>query len=274
MSEVPHDVAQVLVDNHRTFLAFLERRVSSPEVAEDILHEAFTRGLDRLDTLRDEEPVVAWRYRTLRNAVVDHYRRTDARKRSLERLAADLDPATADPELQEEVCKCALSHAETLKPEYAEAIRRIDVEGSAVKDFAAENGLRGATRASGCSARARRCANRSRRRAGRARRTGASTARAGRVSDATRDTGDFRGVDSTMAYSSTEMWERALHDEAISSSDIESMLRRRRLGWPPAHADLMTSAPHTLRCVRYECRPLRRRPSLTSSIRPPGQSPG
>jgi RNA polymerase sigma factor (sigma-70 family) len=140
-NEVSPQVARVLVDNHRAFLAFLERRVGSREAAEDILQEAFTRGIDRAGTLRDEESVLAWFYRTLRNAVVDHYRRNDARRRGLESFAAALDPVHADPETKDEVCKCVLSLAETLKPEYAEAIRRIDVERVAVKDFAAEKGV-------------------------------------------------------------------------------------------------------------------------------------
>lgn len=135
------EVARVLVDNHRRFLAFLERRVGSRQVAEDLLQEAFARSLDRADTLRDEGSAVAWFYRTLRNAVIDHHRRGGARRRGLDRLAAALEPTRPDPELDAEVCRCVLSLAETLKPEYAEALRRIDVEGSAVKDFAAEKGL-------------------------------------------------------------------------------------------------------------------------------------
>ena len=48
----------------------------SRETAEDILQEAFGRALTRVDTLRDDESAVAWFYRLLRNAVIDHYRRT------------------------------------------------------------------------------------------------------------------------------------------------------------------------------------------------------
>lgn len=139
--DVSPQVARVLVENHRAFLAFLERRVGSREVAEDILQDAFARGLDRAGTLRDDESALAWFYRALRNAVIDHYRRNDARRRGLERFAAELEPAMADEETRDTVCKCVLSLADTLKPEYAAAIRRIDVEGAAVKDFAAENGL-------------------------------------------------------------------------------------------------------------------------------------
>lgn len=138
---VSPEVAAVLVENHRAFLAFLERRVGSRELAEDILQEAFTRGLDKAGTLRDEESALAWFYRALRNAVIDHYRRDDARRRGLEGFAAELASAEVPQETANAVCKCVLSLAETLKPEYAEAIRRIDVDGLAVKDFAAEAGL-------------------------------------------------------------------------------------------------------------------------------------
>ena len=75
--ELPRSPAVVaaLVENHREFLAFLQRRVHDRATAEDILQEAFARGLDRLETLQNDESVRAWFYRTLRNAVVDHYRR-------------------------------------------------------------------------------------------------------------------------------------------------------------------------------------------------------
>ena len=42
----PEAIAQ-LVEGHRAFLAFLERRVESKAAAEDILQAAFTRGLER-----------------------------------------------------------------------------------------------------------------------------------------------------------------------------------------------------------------------------------
>lgn len=138
---VSPDVARVLVDNHRAFLAFVERRVGSTEVAEDILQEAFVRGIDRAASLREDESAVAWFYRMLRNAVIDHYRRNDARRRNLERFASELEPTEPEPEIAAVICRCVLSLAETLKPDYADAIRRIDVDGTAVKDFASEKGL-------------------------------------------------------------------------------------------------------------------------------------
>lgn len=135
-------VARVLVDNHREFLAFLERRIGNKALAEDILQEAFVRGLARLDTLRQDESAVAWFYRTLRNAVVDYHRRRGSAQRALKSFAAELEEFV-EPELEMRgaICQCVTRLAETLKPEYRDALERIEVDGIAVKDFAEQRGL-------------------------------------------------------------------------------------------------------------------------------------
>jgi RNA polymerase sigma-70 factor (ECF subfamily) len=132
---------QPLVDNHRAFLRFLERRVGSREEAEDILQDAFGRSLERLDQLGDDESIVRWFYRVLRNAVIDHYRRKAAAGRARDAFASEFDEAIPPPEVQNEICGCVRTLAETLKPAYAEALQKIDVEGMPVKDFAAAEGI-------------------------------------------------------------------------------------------------------------------------------------
>jgi RNA polymerase sigma-70 factor (ECF subfamily) len=142
--EIPasQDVIAVLVENHRRFLAFLQRRVGSRDVAEDILQDAFVRGLARADQLRDQESVVAWFYRSLRNALIDYWRRTDSERRVFDHAVsgADAEPST-DPELMKTACECVTALLDTLKPEYAEAVRRVDLEDVSVKDFAAEKNV-------------------------------------------------------------------------------------------------------------------------------------
>lgn len=134
-------VVQVLVENHRAFLRFLEKRVRSREAAEDILQDAFGRALGKVGSLRRGESVVAWFYRMLRNAVVDHYRRSASRDRAVEGFARELeDPAEAS-ETRHEVCACVGRLAATLKAEYADALRRIEVEGAAVKEYAESKGM-------------------------------------------------------------------------------------------------------------------------------------
>ncbi|HRZ83681.1 MAG TPA: sigma factor [Candidatus Hydrogenedentes bacterium] len=47
------EIVASLVENHREFLAFVERRVRDRALAEDILQEAFVRGIDRIGELRE-----------------------------------------------------------------------------------------------------------------------------------------------------------------------------------------------------------------------------
>lgn len=139
------EVADIFVANHRDFLAFLERRVGSRAIAEDILQEAFVRGMHHLDANKienGEESIVAWFYRTLRNAAVDYHRRHQTASKALETFAAENeDKVEPDGAMRAAVCQCVNRLADTLKPEFAAALRRIEVDGVAVKDYAAEIGI-------------------------------------------------------------------------------------------------------------------------------------
>ena len=131
------DVVRVLVENHRQFLAFLERRIGSRATAEDILQDAFVRGMDKLDTLRSDESAVAWFYRLLRNAIIDHRRRSGAADRKLSAFQQEIElHAQPEGEVQQAICRCVGELATTLKDEYAQALQAIEVEGVPVKDFA------------------------------------------------------------------------------------------------------------------------------------------
>lgn len=131
-----------LVDNHRRFLAFLERRTGDRATAEEILQSAFVKGLEKVGEIRDEERAVAWFYRVLRNALTDHWRARGVEHRALEGLARELaDAAEPPPEVAAELCGCFAPLLGALKPEYAEILRRIDLEGVRPLDFAAEAGI-------------------------------------------------------------------------------------------------------------------------------------
>jgi len=134
--------AAVLLDNHRSFLRYLERRVGRLDVAEDILQDAFVRNIDRFEALPDAA-LVPWFYRVLRNAVIDRSRRAVVADRALEAFAREVESsATAAPsDLRGEICACVGRLALTLKPEYADVIRAVDVDGLAVKDYADARGL-------------------------------------------------------------------------------------------------------------------------------------
>jgi RNA polymerase sigma-70 factor (ECF subfamily) len=134
-------VVDALVGNHQRFLAFLERRVGDRALAEDILQDAFVRSIDKVDGLRDPGAAVAWFYRLLRNAVVDHQRRSGTASRALSAFASELEAADVGEEAHRDVCRCVSDLAQALKPEYAAALQRIEVEGVPVKDYASEAGI-------------------------------------------------------------------------------------------------------------------------------------
>lgn len=135
------EVTRALVANHRQFLAFLERRVGSRATAEELLQAAFVKSLEKGGALDDGEGAVAWFYRLLRNALVDHYRRQAAEGRALEREAREATEAGEDPELKKAVCACVGELLPTLKPEYADMVRQVDLEERSVPDVAREAGI-------------------------------------------------------------------------------------------------------------------------------------
>lgn len=135
------EVLEALLDNHGRFLAFLERRLGDRAAAEDVLQAAFVRGIERAPRSLDAESAVHWFFRVLQNALVDHHRRTHAATRLGAGVEPALDDLATDPEAQAEACRCVLALANTLKPEYASALKRVDVEGASVQAFAGETGI-------------------------------------------------------------------------------------------------------------------------------------
>lgn len=126
-----------LLESRAQFLAFLRKRVDSLETAEDLLQAAFVRGLERGGEIRDEESVVAWFYRVLRNAVIDHYRSRAAEERALEAWPLE----APSPEVHREVCACLSQLVADLKPEYRDALETVDLGAGSLRDLAVRAGI-------------------------------------------------------------------------------------------------------------------------------------
>lgn len=130
----PPDVVRTLVESHDRFLRFLQPRLGTREAAEDVLQAAFVKTLERGEDIRDQESAVAWFYRLLRNAINDHYRRHAVEARATTSKAHE--PAEPDPDLERAVCQCLKDILPTLKEEYADILRKVEMEGAAVADIA------------------------------------------------------------------------------------------------------------------------------------------
>ena len=138
----PQAPVAVLLENHRAFLRYLERRVGDRAVAEDILQDAFAKVVARPEQAPADEAIVPWFYRMLRNAAVDLFRRRGAADRAYEVFARELETHHVPSEdMEAEICACISRLASTLKPEYAEALTAIEVGSTPVKEFAEQKGI-------------------------------------------------------------------------------------------------------------------------------------
>jgi DNA-directed RNA polymerase specialized sigma24 family protein len=88
------------MDSHEDLRNPLRRRLGGPQTAEDVLHEAVARALERANQLRESESVRRWFGRIVANALADHFRRTPKRRRGMRRQAQYLiADAIVDDEL-------------------------------------------------------------------------------------------------------------------------------------------------------------------------------
>lgn len=125
-----------LLENRDALLGYVRSKVGDDELAEDILQDSLLRALRAAPDLEDEDRLVSWLYRIIRNAITDAYRRHAAAARRLEAYA--LEEAAAAPTDEDEVALCVCFEAllPTLKPEYAELIERMDLGGAGAEEMA------------------------------------------------------------------------------------------------------------------------------------------
>lgn len=140
--QISEEALSRLVESRGKFLGFLRKRISSADVAEDLLQNAFVKSIEKGGELRDSESIVPWFYRVLRNSVVDYYRQSGRKEQELSGILADLEAyakATTDPE--NEVCQCVNPLLDNLKPEYRDALTTIDLGDGSLADLASRAGI-------------------------------------------------------------------------------------------------------------------------------------
>ena len=136
------EALDLLLAHRNDFLSFLEKRVGSRAMVEDILQAAFVRGIERGSAIRDEESVIAWFYRVLRNAVIDHYRHQAYSSQAMQEFAHEMAGAEQpSPELRNEICGCVSRLLNDLKPEYRAALEVVDIGEGTPADLAVQAGI-------------------------------------------------------------------------------------------------------------------------------------
>jgi RNA polymerase sigma-70 factor (ECF subfamily) len=124
--------------------AFIARRVSRPEDADDILSIVFLRMAKSLDNLREQDRLLGWMYAITRNAITDYYRSASHRRE----LAVDTVPDNppdgepdADETAEKELASCLVPMLSGLPAEQAAAVRMVDLDNRTNAAAANEAGI-------------------------------------------------------------------------------------------------------------------------------------
>jgi RNA polymerase sigma-70 factor (ECF subfamily) len=143
-----HDAVQLdpaieaaLIEHHRDFLRMLTHRVGNTETAEEVLQQFYLRAVSRASDLRQRESILPWLYRLLRTVLADYARRDATRQRQETAYAQHQALAREDPGLESPVCTCLSTLLPTLRPAYADLLRRVDLLGEPRQQVAAALGV-------------------------------------------------------------------------------------------------------------------------------------
>lgn len=124
-----------LLEQRALFRAFLRRRLNNDAEVDDLLQHALVKAMQRRDSVREGEKIVAWFYRLLRHTVIDHHRSESAHRRRDDLWAQERAPDQASSAT---LCACLGSLLPTLDSRAADLVRRVDLEGEPVARVAGE----------------------------------------------------------------------------------------------------------------------------------------
>lgn len=135
-------LATTLLANLGAFQAFARNRLHDDHLAADAVQESLLRALKAGDKLSDEENLVAWFYRILRNVLTDLHRRQATQAAAMERFASEVTTNAGDDEETHRVaCACLAGLMPTLRPDYARVLQLADFDGQTPEAVAAEIGI-------------------------------------------------------------------------------------------------------------------------------------
>jgi RNA polymerase sigma factor (sigma-70 family) len=133
-------IEEQLMQELATFTAFVRARVGDPHLAADVVQDSLLKAAKAAGQLRADENVIAWFYRILRRSIIDMHRRRAANQRTLDRLEQELN-TPPDAEEERTACACVAALIPTLKPGYADLIRRLDLDQQPAEKVEADLGL-------------------------------------------------------------------------------------------------------------------------------------
>jgi len=141
----PADLEQLWRRFSGDLRAFIARRVSCPEDADDILSIVFLRMAKSLDHLREQDRILGWMNAITRNAITDYYRSAPHRRElavdTVPDNPADGEPDAADEAAEKELASCLVPMLSRLPTEQAAAVKMVDLDARTHAAAANEAGI-------------------------------------------------------------------------------------------------------------------------------------
>ncbi|NJN41121.1 MAG: RNA polymerase sigma factor [Flammeovirgaceae bacterium] len=135
-------------------LAFIQRRVSSLEEAEDILQDVFYQFVSGFETIESLDKITSWLYRVARNKIIDRYRYNAIRPKRfnpaksgddeplmLEDILPDLDNTPESAFLKEAIWDEIMGALDELPGEQREIFIQHELEEKSFREIAEESGV-------------------------------------------------------------------------------------------------------------------------------------
>lgn len=130
---------RILTEQLAQFTAFVRARLGDPELARDVVQQAVLQALQRSEQLADDDRLLAWFWRILRNATADAQRRQGRERGHRAALPGDVDdlPAAA----RERLCGCLRTAVAALPPAQRDVLEAVDLADVRPADAAAARGV-------------------------------------------------------------------------------------------------------------------------------------
>lgn len=132
------DLEKTLLDNLQRFRAYAASNLGVADLAEDVVQESMIKALTTEHNLQDDEKAVPWFFQIMKRTLMD-IRRKQASDRRRDLLWVE-DQALQNTH-ENEACRCLYGLIPTLKPEYAEVIEALDINGETPEHLAKRLGI-------------------------------------------------------------------------------------------------------------------------------------
>lgn len=135
---MPDDLEKTLLENLHHFKAFVEKSLGVVDLADDVVQESLMKALTTEKSLLDKEKIIPWFYQILKRTLIDIRRKQSADGKRDFLWAEDQVLKNAH---EYRACRCLHGLIPTLKPEYAQIITTLDIDGESTEDVANKLGI-------------------------------------------------------------------------------------------------------------------------------------